>query len=504
MTVTLGAGWPQRVIAPDPAPPDAVLERDPVTAALLNIRELLETLIAREASPIRVEAPPVDLSSLTTTLAAFGPPDAQAIGQAIASAIQLPAPPPQDTSALTALLAALEKLDFRMKGTGGGGSLSPDITDRQSRQLGHVDGTVASGATDTDNPVKIGGKYSAATPTPVTNGQRVDAWYDQFGRQNVSLFSAEYGTSVGQTSLRAMQVAQAYTVQADSVADGLASFWTSTTTGSGVSATVSGGEGTLATGAAINSSSQLTSPVVRYLPGHSAWLNSAVRFGDTGVVGNTRRIGAFTVSGTTPQDGFYYELADTTLSAVVVKAGTVVSSVAVGNWSRAAVAPFTFDANYHSFEIRWTANGVQFVIDNTVRHAFAGTTSPITATLNFPMTLQSINTTSTTNCVLAVRNIGIGRYGTPPPDVRYGLYGGAAGVSGTVNVPAGAVVRSYAAQSGTAAASITVPGITGNIVIPGDNQHSTQFQDNPDPGTLVGPCTFVFTSTAAYTITWTL
>lgn len=138
MTVTLGAGWPQRVIAPDPEPPDAVLERDPVTAALLNIRELLEELIAREVAPIRVEAPPVDLSSLTTALSAFGPPDAQAIGQAIASAIQLPTPPPQDTTALAALLAALEKLDFRMKGTGGGGSLSPDITDRTNRQLGHV------------------------------------------------------------------------------------------------------------------------------------------------------------------------------------------------------------------------------------------------------------------------------------------------------------------------------------------------------------------------------
>ena len=279
-----------------------------------------------------------------------------------------------------------------------------------------VDGNVAHAATDTGNPVKVGGRYIQTTPTPVTNGQRVDAWFDAFGRQNVALHSAELNTSNQITSLRDLQIAQRYTILADSVADGLAGFWTASVTGSGSAPAVSSGEGVLASGAAASSSSQLTSTPVRYFPGQSAWLNSAVRFGDTGVVGNTRRVGVFTVSGTTPQDGFYFELADTTLNAVVVKNGVVQSSVAAAAWSRAAQSPFTLDANYHQFEIRFTSNGVQFYVDNVVRHVFAGTTSAITNTLNFPMTLQTVNTTATANCVIAVRNIGIGRFGQQPQD----------------------------------------------------------------------------------------
>lgn len=141
MSVVLGSGWP---VAPTPEPPEAILERDPMTAAMLNVKDLLEQLIAREQGPIRVEAPPVDFSSLMTALQAFPGPDAASIGQAVADAIRIPEPPPQDTSHLEALLEAMNKLDFRMKGTGGGGSLSPDITDRMNRQLGHVivDGTV--------------------------------------------------------------------------------------------------------------------------------------------------------------------------------------------------------------------------------------------------------------------------------------------------------------------------------------------------------------------------
>ena len=283
-----------------------------------------------------------------------------------------------------------------------------------------VDGNVAHGATDAGNPVKVGGKYFQATPTPVTNGQRVDAWFDAFGRQMVALHSAELNTSTQITSLRDMQIAQRYTILADSVADGLAGFWTLSTTGSGVAPAVSGGEGVLQSGAAASSSSQMTSTTVRYFPGQSAWLNSAVRFGDTGVVGNTRRVGVFTVSGTAPQDGFYFELADTTLNAVVIKNGVIQSSVPTTSWSRFAQSPFTLDTNYHQFEIRFTSNGCQFYVDNVVRHVFAGTTAAVTNTLNFPMTLQTVNTTATANCVIAVRNIGMGRFGQQPQDYSSG------------------------------------------------------------------------------------
>lgn len=50
-----------------------------------------------------------------------------------------------------------------------------------------VAGDVAHGATDAGNPVKMGGTaYNfAASPGAVDNGDRVQAWYDQYGRQVV-------------------------------------------------------------------------------------------------------------------------------------------------------------------------------------------------------------------------------------------------------------------------------------------------------------------------------
>lgn len=62
---------------------------------------------------------------------------------------------------------------------------------RQVRTVGaptggdQVQGNVANGATDSGNPVKTGGVAEATVPTAVTDGQRVNAWYDLLGRQMV-------------------------------------------------------------------------------------------------------------------------------------------------------------------------------------------------------------------------------------------------------------------------------------------------------------------------------
>ena len=446
VTVQWGADWaltPADEPIPDPDEAEDNLLALRLELVLTALDNLSETLRDLPQPQVFVDAP--DLSAIVQAVNGLRPgADPDEIAQAVVRQIAPTAQKTPPDEVYPEIVKALEKLDFRLRGNLSGGSgLVSDVSDRATRVLGNVtvtnptaatdvsalakdatltggnaqvQGNAASGATDTGNPLKIGGKYTSAAPTPVTNGQRVDAWYDAFGRQTVVLQSAELNTSNQITSLRDLQTAQRYTVLADSVADGLAGFWTASTIGSGVAPTVTGGEGLLQSGAAASSSSQLTSTPVRYYPGQSTWLNSAVRFGDLGVVGNTRRVGVFTVSGTTPQDGYFYELADTTFSAVVVKAGAVVSSVPVGSWSRAAASPFTLDTNYHNYEIRFTANGVQFYIDNVVKHTYAGTTSAITTTLNFPMTLQSVNTTATTSCTLAVRNIGVGRFGQQPQD----------------------------------------------------------------------------------------
>jgi hypothetical protein len=48
-----------------------------------------------------------------------------------------------------------------------------------------VNGDTASGATDANNPLKIGGVARTSNPTAVTNGQRVNAIFDKLGKQVV-------------------------------------------------------------------------------------------------------------------------------------------------------------------------------------------------------------------------------------------------------------------------------------------------------------------------------
>jgi hypothetical protein len=53
-----------------------------------------------------------------------------------------------------------------------------------------IQGQNASGATATANPVQIGGQAFTGTPTPVSDGQAVKGWFDQWGRQVVALGQA--------------------------------------------------------------------------------------------------------------------------------------------------------------------------------------------------------------------------------------------------------------------------------------------------------------------------
>lgn len=57
-------------------------------------------------------------------------------------------------------------------------------TDSSGNQL--VVGDVAHDGVDSGSPVKVGGKANSAVTTPVSAGDRVDAWFDTFGRPQVS------------------------------------------------------------------------------------------------------------------------------------------------------------------------------------------------------------------------------------------------------------------------------------------------------------------------------
>lgn len=71
-----------------------------------------------------------------------------------------------------------------------------------------VDGTNAHGAEDAHNPVKIGGKASTSLPGAVDDGDRVNAYFDQYGRMHCVLdgWSAEVGVCTGNEAHGAVDV----------------------------------------------------------------------------------------------------------------------------------------------------------------------------------------------------------------------------------------------------------------------------------------------------------
>jgi hypothetical protein len=263
-------------------------------------------------------------------------------------------------------------------------------------------------------PVHVTGSEGSKTVVDIT---------DAYGRLQVTQYDADLALTPGMTGLRDITFAQRWTNLGDSLADGLdANMWT-TTSASGGTATSTGGEAVLATTTSTTGSVVLAGRQLQnYMPGQVHWFNSAIRLGDTGTAGNIRRFGAFTISGTTPQEGAYFELSGTTLNAVTVKAGTP-TATASGSWSKFSTAPFTLDTNYHFFEIRYTGNTVWFIIDNVLRHVTTTTSVPITTTLNWPITLQNTKTSGASDITLAARNVGLGRFGAPkqpPHDIGYG------------------------------------------------------------------------------------
>ncbi len=278
-----------------------------------------------------------------------------------------------------------------------------------------------SGTVDTELPAAAALSDATANPTTTSvgslslgyNGSTWDRLRTQdagAGNQRVIQYDGELGVRAGMTSLGDLTTAQRYTKWYDSLADGVSFEWTQTNANGGTT-TSSGGEGLIQTSANAAGSAQIIGPVVNYYAGQTAWLNSAIRLGDTGSAGNIRRWGIYTVSGTTPQNGFYFELNGTTLNAVSVTGGSA-TAVASTSWTKFSTAPFTLDTNYHGYEIRFTANSVFFYIDGVLRHNVAGTTTPLTATLNLPIAAVSVNTSGATNRVLAIRNIGVGGFGT--------------------------------------------------------------------------------------------
>lgn len=66
-------------------------------------------------------------------------------------------------------------------------------------------GNIASGSADSGNPLKIGGKANTAIPTTVANGSRIDAMFDDCGRQ-VTIGALRQSLGVQNTAVTTAEV----------------------------------------------------------------------------------------------------------------------------------------------------------------------------------------------------------------------------------------------------------------------------------------------------------
>lgn len=176
MSITLGAAWPNQPL------PEPVYEPDPMDLrlelVLTALEQLRDGLNLLPAPQVTIDAP--DLSAVVNAVNGLRPGviDADEIGQAVAKALIPMSSTAADPVWQDKLIKALEKLDFRMKGLGGGGGhgFIPDITDRVARQLGVV--TVANPGTDPETglakDVTLSRRF-AANSARVTGAAQVTA-----------------------------------------------------------------------------------------------------------------------------------------------------------------------------------------------------------------------------------------------------------------------------------------------------------------------------------------
>jgi len=89
-----------------------------------------------------------------------------------------------------------KRADNATTGTAAYGYLAKGSVSGTGANANQVQGNAASGATDSGNPVKIGGVYNSTQPT-FTTGQRGDAQVDQRGNLKVAIYTRDGVTGAG-------------------------------------------------------------------------------------------------------------------------------------------------------------------------------------------------------------------------------------------------------------------------------------------------------------------
>ena len=199
-------------------------------------------------------------------------------------------------------------------------------------------------------------------------------------------------------------------------------FWTASVSGAGAASGVASSIATLASGTANSGYGHLrTVRTARFVPAFPNFFHALIRIPTLAVALNKRRWGAYTVSGSTPQDGVYFELSAAGVLSVNNVRGGSATSVASGSFN-GAVASVTMDTNSHSYEIIYYVALAQFKVDGVLIHTIRLTTAPIFNGGHFQCSLTSVNdasgvTSGTIECFLATI-IRYGQHITAPSSIH--------------------------------------------------------------------------------------
>ena len=189
-------------------------------------------------------------------------------------------------------------------------------------------------------------------------------------------------------------------------------FWTTATSGAGSTSGLSKSVAQMASGTATAGYGQISSVRSgRFMFAHPLQYRAAIRVPDTTIAENTRRWGVFNVSGTTPQDGYYFEIDEGGVLSLNAVNGVTTTTVTSGSFN-GTVSEYKVTTSVHTYEIIYFTMGVWFYIDDVLIHKLTPTTALFSDNNTLPIAMTSVNSgAGTTSGALHCWNASVIRLG---------------------------------------------------------------------------------------------
>ncbi len=173
-----------------------------------------------------------------------------------------------------------------------------------------------------------------------------------------------------------------------------ANFWAETVSGAAAAIAQIEHDVTLSSGTGNDGYAHLESVQrARFVFAHPMLYRGAIRITDDTVAGNDRLWGAFNVSGSAPQNGFFFALDETGALSINSAVGGSVTSVASANWN-GSITAYTVDADLHAYEIHYLILSVEFYIDHVLVHTVTAGAANISGEFDLPIGALSRNSAS--------------------------------------------------------------------------------------------------------------